>query len=320
MPNVFCVRADSGQYTEHFIRGGYAGIGWFHEVDLSQFRSRDELLALYPEKHPWDTSRIAIGVNVGQIARFRFEIQTGDIVLTPFVDSRQLAWGVVRGDYRFVGPKPKDGCRFGHRRAVDWQKEALRRHTLSIPLQASLKATLTVFRVHPDPVLAHFVGLKDFAKPEPSNDPQEAVLARVLELHPTEFELLVKELLASLGFDAEHVGKVGDDGVDATGLLDVYNLAKIQLFVQAKRYKRGSRIPGKTVQSLRQKIPHHAQGAFITTADFQKDAFDVAEEPGFPRIGLMNGTQLVELLTEQWDKLPEEIREKLGLRKGLLIE
>ena len=42
-------------------------------------------------------------------------------------------------------------------------------------------------------------------------------------------------------------GKVGDGGVDATGELNVANLAKMQVFVQAKRYKQGTRITAATV-------------------------------------------------------------------------
>lgn len=320
MRDAFCVRADSGQYTDHFIRGGYAAIGWFEGMDLSACKTKEDLLALYPEKHPWDTSRTAIGVNVGQIGRFLFEIQKGDLIFTPARENEFIRCGMVQGPYYFAGAKPEDGCRYPHRRPVSWQEEPIRRHELDFPLQATLKSTLTVFRVRNAVRWGESIEEEQLA--EAHRQPAERVLERVLTLDPTEFEILVTALLATLGFEAERVGKTGDEGVDATGLLDVYNLAKIQLFVQAKRYRRGSRISGRVVRSLRQKIPHHAQGAFITTADFQKDAFDVSEEPGFSRIGLMNGTQLVELLTEQWEKLelPQEIREKLGLRKGLLVE
>ena len=35
MPNVWVVRADSGKYINHFLDGGYAGIGW---NDLGEFQ------------------------------------------------------------------------------------------------------------------------------------------------------------------------------------------------------------------------------------------------------------------------------------------
>jgi hypothetical protein len=51
---------------------------------------------------------------------------------------------------------------------------------------------------------------------------------------------------------------------------------------------------------------------------FQIKAKEVALEPGFPRIGLINGEQLVDILAEHWNDIPEEFREKLGLQVGLV--
>ena len=49
--------------------------------------------------------------------------------------------------------------------------------------------------------------------------------------------------MSALGFEgAEHIGRTGDGGVDVKGILAVSGLARIQLFVQAKRYKQGSKI------------------------------------------------------------------------------
>ena len=134
-----------------------------------------------------------------------------------------------------------------------------------------------------------------------------------------EFEILVGHLLTALGFEgSEVIGKPGDGGVDATGELNVSNLAKVKVFVQAKRYKLGTRITASTVKQLRQAIPFGGQGAFITTADFQNNAHEVALESGFPRIGLVNGRQLVDLLVEHWEDIPSEFRELLDLRPGLV--
>ena len=89
-------------------------------------------------------------------------------------------------------------------------------------------------------------------------------------------------------------------------------------FVQAKRYKLGSKISANTVKHLRSSIPSQGQGAFITTADFQASAAEIALEPGFPRIGLINGRQLVDLLIEHWNDIPSEFQERLGLQPGLV--
>ncbi len=84
------------------------------------------------------------------------------------------------------------------------------------------------------------------------------------------------------------------------------------------RLKLGSRVPSSTVRALRQAIPHDGQGAFITTADFDGKASDIALDPSFPRIGLINGRQLVDLLVEHRNDIPPEFQERLGLKPGLV--
>jgi restriction system protein len=92
----------------------------------------------------------------------------------------------------------------------------------------------------------------------------------------------------------------------------------VKVFVQAKRYKLGAKVSANVVKQLRASIPSNGQGAFITTADFQKAAADVALQQGFPRIGLVNGRQLVDLLVEHWSDIPTEFQERLGLKQGLV--
>ena len=69
MTKVYCVRADFGTYTNAFINGGYAAIGWLQDIDLSSIKSRDELYPIYKKAYPNDTSNVVIGQQVGQIAR-----------------------------------------------------------------------------------------------------------------------------------------------------------------------------------------------------------------------------------------------------------
>ncbi|MCY4654670.1 MAG: restriction endonuclease [Dehalococcoidia bacterium] len=153
----------------------------------------------------------------------------------------------------------------------------------------------------------------------PMYDPYQTVLERILELDPSEFEILIEHLLTALGFEGTEVtGKPGDGGVDVIGELNVSNLASVSIYVQAKRHKLGSKVSRNDVMKLRQMIPFGGQGAVITTADYHHAAPDIAFEQGFPRIGLINGQQLVDLLTEHWTSIPLEFQERLGLKPGLV--
>ncbi len=204
-----------------------------------------------------------------------------------------------------------NGCRFTFQRSA-----------FSVPFQNTIRSSLTVFYISQREHFFEVIGKKELAPraQKESYDPYRAVLDQMLELNDKEFEVLITHLLAALGFEGtEHTGKTGDGGVDATGELNVGNLAKVKIFVQVKRYKLGSKIKGNTVKALRQSIPSGGQGAFITTAEFQSDANEVALEPNFPRIGLVNGPQLVDLLIEHWSDIPEDFKNKLGLKPGLVL-
>lgn len=323
MPEIYCVRAEYGTYAKHFVKGGYAAIGWFENTDLSAVKQREELYPMYRKAHPHDTSNLVVGQQVGQIARFLFEIQAGDYVITPDADTELLHVGVVQAKPPYYFGEVSDGCRFRHRRPVKWLPGTYKRSAFSVPFQNTIRSSLTVFAVSQQEHFLEVIGLKQPSAhgPEKVYDSDRAVLDQLLELNDQEFEILITHLLSALGFEgAEHTGKSGDGGVDATGELNVANLAKVRLFVQVKRYKLGTKISARDVKALRQSIPAGGQGAFITTADFQGKASDIALEPGFPRIGLVNGRQLVDLLVEHWSDLPAEFKNKLGLKPGLVRE
>lgn len=318
---LYCVRAEFGTYTKQFIDGNYVAIGWLPKNDLSNITSREELYPLYKKEYPNDTSNVVIGQQVGQIARFLLEMKTGDFVITPAQDTEFIYYGIVEANAYYFSDG-SDGCPYLHRKKVKWHKEPIQRSQFSVPFQNTIRSSLTVFYISHKKNFFTTIG-----KPELVPDSEKkiefdyytSILNKILELDDQEFEILITHVLNALGFEgSEHKGKVGDGGVDATGELNVANMAKIKLFVQAKRYKLGSKINANVVKALRANIPAGGQGAFITTADYQKAAKEIAVEQGFPRIGLINGEQLVDILAEHWNDIPVEFREKLSLKIGLV--
>jgi predicted Mrr-cat superfamily restriction endonuclease len=319
--NVWCVRANAGEYTDHFLRGGYVAIGWAEVAqDLSSVKARDELYSIMRTAYPSVGSGIVIGNYVGQVARFLLEMQSGDYVITPAANTEWLHHGEIAPDPSYQFTAGDDGCPYRHRRRVKWAKERLIRGDFSVPFQNTIRSSLTVFAVSQREEFLAAVGRGDaLPKTATQYDPYRVVLEQVLELDAKEFEILVGHLLTALGFEGSEVtGKTGDGGVDATGELNVAGLAKVKVFVQAKRYKLGSKVNAGVVKQLRQAIPFGGQGAFITTADYQTAAAEVALEAGFPRIGLINGRQLVDLLIEHWGDIPPEFQQRLGLKPGLV--
>lgn len=120
MSSVWCVRAECGTYTQHFVRGGYAAIGWMLNTDLAKIDNREELYPLYRAEHPADTGNIVVGQQVGQIARSLFDIQAGDYVITPAADTELLHYGRVAADPSYFYAPGDDACPYRHRRRVEW--------------------------------------------------------------------------------------------------------------------------------------------------------------------------------------------------------
>lgn len=323
MCQLYCVRAEFGKYTNDFLKGGYAAIGWVHDYDLSHISNREELYPIYRNEHPEDTSNVVIGQQVGQIARFLLEIKSGDFVITPSDNTEYIYYGEIGKEPAYYYAKDTDNCPYPHRKRVIWNKKPVQRSSFSVPFQNTIRSSLTVYAINHKKNFFETIGRDDLIPQKELHvefDYYTTILNRILELDDKEFEILITHLLTALGFEgSEHRGRVGDGGVDATGELNVANLAKVKVFVQAKRYKLGTKITANTVKALRQSIPFGGQGAFITTCDYRKDAKDVALEIGFPRIGLVNGNQLVDILVEYWEEVPEEFREKLGLKRGLVL-
>lgn len=321
MPQLFCTRADAGTYTPQFLAGNYIGIGWLPHDDLSALTSKEQITPLYKKEYPHDTSNVVIGQQVGQISRFLFDIQPGDYLITPPANTEFINYGIVADEPPYYEANPTDGCPYRHRRRIKWHPHPIARSSFSVPFQNSIRSSLTVFRVGSEQNFFEVIGAPGWVKPlVEKHDYYTSVLNRILELDAKEFEVFVTHLLSAIGFEgAEHTGKSHDGGVDATGELNVFNLAKIKVFVQAKRYKLDKKIDAETVRNLRKSIPSNGQGAFITTAGFQPKAAEVAVEANFPRIGLINGRQLVDILSEHWDDMPPELQDKLGLKRGLVL-
>lgn len=319
MKQLWCVRAEFGKYSDHFVKGGYVAIGWLEGHNLSGI-NKEDLYTLYKQFYPKDTSNVVIGQQVGQISRFLFDVKPGDYVITPSSDTDRLYYGEVLDEPYYLATE-NDGCPYKHRKKVKWSSEKLLRSNFSVPFQNTIRAMMTVFYISHLSEFLEVIGEEDPERGKKSEyDPYKVVLKRLLSLSDKEFEMLVGHLLVALGFDGTEVtGKVGDGGVDVKGDLNIAGLAKVALVVQTKRYKIGSRINASDIRKLRGSIPIGGQGAFITTADFQKKAKDAAIEPGFPRIGLINGRQLVDLLVEHWNKIDPGFQSQLGLIPGLVL-
>ena len=128
---------------------------------------------------------------------------------------------------------------------------------------------------------------------------RKALRERLLAMKPGEFEELISQLLAEMGFEMVEVTKFsGDGGIDVRGTLVVGDVVRIKMAVQVKKWKLKNNIQAPVVQQVRGSLGAHEQGLIITTSDFSPGAVKEAVQPDKTPIALMNGEQFVMLLME----------------------
>lgn len=121
------------------------------------------------------------------------------------------------------------------------------------------------------------------------------VLCQIRSMKPFEFERLTTKLLRSYGLEFYPGNRVGDDGVDGFGYLEVAGLFKFKVLVQCKRYEENNKIANNAIRDLRGAVSTDAyKGLFVTTSSFTPRAKTEAEK--FPQIDMIDGRQFVELM------------------------
>lgn len=128
---------------------------------------------------------------------------------------------------------------------------------------------------------------------------RKALQKKLLSMTPGEFEELISQLLAEMGFEKIEVTKTsGDGGIDVRGILVVGDVIHMKMAVQAKKWKLKNNIQAPVVQQVRGSLGAHEQGLIITTSNFSTGAIKEAAQPDKTPIALMNGEQLAMLLME----------------------
>ena len=132
---------------------------------------------------------------------------------------------------------------------------------------------------------------------EKNREVRRSLLDRARSASPADFENLVGELLAAMGFeDIEVTNSSGDGGIDVRGTLVVGDAVRIRMAVQAKRWK--SNVQAPVVQQVRGSLGAHEQGLIITTSDFSRGAKIEATRSDAAPVALISGEQLAALLAK----------------------
>ena len=133
-------------------------------------------------------------------------------------------------------------------------------------------------------------------------DVSAQLLAKVREIGDGEFEGLVVDLIAKMGYgDGSDeaslvVGKSGDGGVD--GVIKTDPLGLDLIYIQAKHYKDGNNVSPHDVRDFVGAMTGKPtkKGVFITSSAFTEQAVEFAKANTAVSIKLIDGDELIDLL------------------------
>lgn len=320
---VFVVRSDFGRYTKAFKENNYVGIGWFDQL-IDKTLSREQIKDEYRKVYHKD-GNMRVNQNAGQVYRFINDIKIDDIVITPYSDNRLLVGKVTSEVYY----EKDTTSRYYLRKKVEWFSNTLDRQILSIPLQNTLRSSLTVYTLsNGNEILKHYNLVSNTKQKEIQEfNIHETIKKKLLELDGFEFETLVSYLLQTIGFEKtdEKQGGVADGGIDFEGILNIYGMATINLQVQVKRYESNS-IKWKDIAVFRGAMKKDYQGCFITLSKFDKKAIENAQDKDKVAINLIDGNKLIDIFISQYDEIiaamreddNDELADKLKFKKALV--
>ena len=134
------------------------------------------------------------------------------------------------------------------------------------------------------------------------NSLKAELLQKIIDNPPEFFEELVLDLLVKMGYggsraDAEAVGRSGDGGID--GIIKQDQLGLDAIYVQAKRWGEGA-VGSPDIYKFSGALTCQgaSKGVFITTSNFSDPAKEAANESAGPKLILIDGDQLVQLMID----------------------
>jgi restriction system protein len=126
------------------------------------------------------------------------------------------------------------------------------------------------------------------------------------------FQSFVAGLLFAMGYKTVVGGKGSDGGVDVLAYPDAFGLASPRIKIQVKNQKSLAGMPD--VGYLNGVISSGEKGLFVCTGGFSKDA-QAAPFVKSGQVALVDGSALLDLVLEHYERMPHIARQLLPLRR-----
>ena len=336
---IWLTRAGShGEYEQKFIQEKRVYLTWDGlDINLSTLPDRSQLLEEMSNRYP-DTKQKGIQNWASQIWPFAHEIKTGDLVILPLKSQPAIQIGRVTGDYQFNpdGPDP-----YYHYRTVEWIGEAIPRTHFGQDLLYSFGAFMTICRIQRNNAEQRIETMRSNGwKPEtikavtrttlPTLDEtaedtniEELAHDQIAQLIAARFKghgltRLVEGILKAQGYTTYRSPEGADGGVDILAGTGPLGFGSPRLCVEVK--SENNPIDRPTVDKLLgaiSKFQAH-EGLFVSWGGFKSN---VQKElaPSFFKVRLWTQKELLEQLFTLYDRLDEELKAELPLKRVWMV-
>lgn len=316
----------TGDADSLFLRRDFIALGWHEVGDLSKLKADREafkkaVAKAYPDKKP-----LGVANNAGQLFRFVHEMQTGDLVVYPSKQDRQVHIGRVEGSY-VHDPAHVPG--YPNRRPVKWLTAAARTRFSQGALY-EIGSALSFFQV--STFADEFRAAAEGKTPPPSAGSDETVgpvaeeivestrdfilkrLAQELKGHP--LADFVAHLLGTMGYRTRVSPEGPDGGVDIVAHKDELGFEPPIVKVQVKSSD-GS-IGEPVASSLYGKVGPNEFGLIVTLGTFTPPAKTFARSK--TNLRLIDGRELVDLILTHYEQFDSRYKGLLPLKQVYVPE
>jgi len=338
--SIWLIRAGShGEYEHKFIQENRVYVTWDDlDVDLSNMSGRSELTAAMSQRYS-EAKPKTIQNWVSQVWPFAHEMKIGDLVVIPLKSQPAVYIGEITGDYQCQpsGPSP-----FFHSRAVKWIGEAIPRTHFGKDLLFSFGAFMTICRIKRNNAEQRIAAMRSNgwkaetlaaatkATASASNDEETAdsdldELARdqIASLISARFKghgltRLIEGILKAQGYTTYRSPEGADGGADILAGSGPLGFSAPRLCIEVKSEDNPiGREPVDKLLGAMTKF-NADQGLFVAWGGFKGNVQkEMASQ--FFRLRLWTQKEILEQLFEQYDRLDEDLKAELPLKRVWMV-
>jgi len=323
---VWLIRAGkNGQREQLALEKNVSVVDWGEMPDLSNITTKEQMESLFKKQSP-GSPQSRVSNYVGQLWAFRDRIKQGDLVALPLKGSPAIAIGKITGDYKYRPDLPEDAR---HTRPTQWLRTDIPRGAFDQDLLYSLGAFMTVCQITRNDAEKRINAIL-LGKTQPGGGGLQPAAGEALDIESYaqdqlnehisrkyrghDLSQLVNEILRAQGYKTMLSPPGSDGGADILAGGGPMGFDRPRLCVQVKSQE--TPVDVAVLRDLQGTLKNFGaeQGLLVPLGGFKGTVTAEARRSYF-EIRLWDASDILRNLLEVYEKLPEQVRAELPLKR-----